>query len=682
VIPLTLAAVMLAWVILLLYQSYSRVTIDVGGQASPQQIFFGTEYRVNDPSQIVIPIEVVAGVFFVLLALIFVGLGQAMGSAFNAIPDRIAAYTADIAGSLAGIMAFGIVSYLRTPPLVWFVISMMICLYLAHRSLRGPAAWPQTGVQVVAAISVLLFTGLSEGMLMPRVQTFWSPYYKINYWRDPADLSIFTNNIGHQQMMRVAEKGPAYVLPHLLHRDAGEAPFQDVLIIGAGSGNDVQAALSFGVRHVDAVEIDPIINELGRRHHPDQPFSDPRVTVHVDDGRSFVKKTTRKYDLVIYALVDSLVLHSGYSSLRLESFLFTREAFQEIKARLKPNGVFAMYNFYRQGWVVTRLSALSQEVFGAAPLVISLPYRAAIAPDEQQRQSITFLLAGNTAALKSTFADKKYFWLNQTPRLNQAINGFGAAPPRAPARGAPEVPGDARADAWLKIGPASVKASQGELLPADDWPFLYLRERTIPALNVHGMMLVAFLSLGLLLLFAPVRTTRLNWRMFFLGAGFMLLETKSVVHMALLFGSTWVVNSIVFGAVLSMILLSNLFVHTVRPPRLRPYYVLLIAALVIGVLVPMNAFLALPGLTKVLASCAITFVPIFFAGVIFATAFRDSRQPDLDFGSNIAGVILGGLCEFFSLALGFNNLLVLAMAFYLLSAVLRRGWLLRSGSPG
>ena len=79
------------------------------------------------------------------------------------------------------------------------------------------------------------------------------------------------------------------------------------------------------------------------------------MTIHLDDGRSFIRKTASRYDLVCYAVVDSLALHSSYSSVRLESFLFTEQAFRDIKARLKPGGVFAMYNFYRQGWVVGRL---------------------------------------------------------------------------------------------------------------------------------------------------------------------------------------------------------------------------------------------------------------------------------------------------------------------------------------
>src|SRR5262249_7400218 len=148
-------------------------------------------------------------------------------------------------------------------------------------------------------------------------------------------------------------------------------------------------------------------------------------------------------------------------------------------------------------------------------------------------------------------------------------------------------------------------------------------------------------------------------------------ETKGVVHMALLFGSTWVVNSIVFFAILVLILLSNLYVLAARPRRLAPYYAMLFAALLINAWVPMAWFLALPGWSRVVASCAVVSLPIAFAGVIFAATFRDSRRPDVDFGSNIGGVILGGLCENLSLVVGFNHLLLVALVFYALSAILR-----------
>jgi hypothetical protein len=112
-------------------------------------------------------------------------------------------------------------------------------------------------------------------------------------------------------------------------------------------------------------------------------------------------------------------------------------------------------------------------------------------------------------------------------------------------------------------------------------------------------------------------------------------------------------------------------VLSVKPRTLWPYYVLLLGSLLVNAYVPMTYFLTLPGASKLVASCTVVFVPVFFAGVIFAAAFRDSSRPDVDLGSNIGGVILGGLSEYFSLVLGLNTVLWIAIGFYLLSALLR-----------
>jgi hypothetical protein len=225
---------------------------------------------------------------------------------------------------------------------------------------------------------------------------------------------------------------------------------------------------------------------------------------------------------------------------------------------------------------------------------------------------------------------------------------------------------------WISLAAARVPLGNAGPLPSDDWPQLYLRGREIPWAPIgQGLLTVALLSAAILFAFAPRRRLRMNWQMFFLGAGFMLLETKGVVHMALLFGSTWVVNSVVFFAILLMVLAANLYVVKVRPQKLALFYVLLIAALLVNALVPMNVFLSLPIVERTVLSCAVVFIPVLFAGVIFATRFRDSREPDVDFGSNVAGIILGGLSESLSLVLGFSHLLLVAVAFYLLSALLR-----------
>ncbi len=127
-----------------------------------------------------------------------------------------------------------------------------------------------------------------------------------------------------------------------------------------------------------------------------------------------------------------------------------------------------------------------------------------------------------------------------------------------------------------------------------------------------------------------------------------------------------------------MILLSNLFVMAFKPQRLWPYYALLLIALLVNAYVPMTFFLNLSGATRVLSSCAVVFVPVFFAGVIFAMSFRDGEHPDVNLGSNIGGAILGGMSENLSAMLGFGHLLLVAVAFYLLSAMVCPGtW--RSG---
>src|SRR4051794_6699945 len=157
----------------------------------------------------------------------------------------------------------------------------------------------------------------------------------------------------------------------------------------------------------------------GRRDHPDRPYDDPRVSVHIDDGRSFVRRTTRSYDLVSYAVVDSLVLHSGYSSLRLESYLFTEEAFRDIASKLNPDGVFVMYNLYRQGWIIGRLEQMVEKVFGQKPLVIALPYTDAITPGQAMNGGgYTFLIAGRPGskgleAVRAKFDKDSAFWLSK-----------------------------------------------------------------------------------------------------------------------------------------------------------------------------------------------------------------------------------------------------------------------------
>jgi hypothetical protein len=293
-------------------------------------------------------------------------------------------------------------------------------------------------------------------------------------------------------------------------------------------------------------------------------------------------------------------------------------------------------------------------------VVISLPFRDEIRAADSQIGHFTLLLAGADSerlrAIRESFERSRSFWVNPVVAQTEAVNGFRPSAPSAE---------------WHKVAPARVEPAAG-LLPSDDWPHLYLRSREVPWAPIgQGILVMALLSAAILLAFVPPGRAAPNAQMFFLGAGFMLLETKAVVHMALLFGSTWVVNSIVFFAILAMILAANLYVLKAGPRRLAPYYAALAAALLVNALVPMNTFLSLEPAARTLASCLVVFLPVFFAGVIFAAAFSASRRPGADFGWNVAGIIAGGLSEQLSLVVGFDHLVLIALGYYALSLALR-----------
>jgi len=288
------------------YHKWQGLAIDVGYQASPQEVFFGTEYRNPDIAQFAVPIEAIAGVFFILIALMFIGPGQVLGRAFDAYPDRVLGYSLNIGGSLTGILGFSALSFAQAPPAIWFLIS---CAGIAYLLYQDKGLLP---LRILALLALLIIIAIPLDWLSTKHETRWSPYYLV----DRVENLITVNTISHQEMVPFETSGSLYSslysLIHLLERHSGGEPFQDVLVIGAGSGNDIAHALRFGTNRIDAVEIDPVIQNIGIRYHPYQPYQDSRAIRHLDDGRHFLRTTDRKYDLVVYALVDSLILHSGY----------------------------------------------------------------------------------------------------------------------------------------------------------------------------------------------------------------------------------------------------------------------------------------------------------------------------------------------------------------------------------
>jgi SAM-dependent methyltransferase len=452
---LAVATIVAALAMVLIYRYWS-IAIDVGHQVSPQEVFFGTEYRNPDVARFSVPIELVVAVFFVLIALMFVGVGQVLGKAFDCFPNRVRGYTLNVAGSITGIIGFSILSLLQAPASVWFTVVCAGVGYLLFQQ-KG-LGWLRAAALIAVPILVTL---PSVYAAHKGHEVRWSPYYAIS--RNGNTIAV--NTIGHQTMVPFEQAGASYSLIHLIRRSIGGEPFHNALIIGAGSGNDLDHALRYNVADIDAVEIDPVILDIGIRLNPDHPYQDRRTHRHVDDGRHFLHTTDKKYDLVIYALVDSLVLHSSYSSIRLESFLFTQEAFADIKRVLKPDGVFVTYNFFRQGWIVERVASMAEKVWGCKPIILSLPYLSSLASSD--RAGFTVIIATCNPAMANAFSNRGTFWLNQVPPRNANVDGFAIKPEA--------MPHDERTN-WLKIAPTELLHDSGApVLASDDWPFLYLR---------------------------------------------------------------------------------------------------------------------------------------------------------------------------------------------------------------
>jgi SAM-dependent methyltransferase len=567
-------------------------------RASSDLIFFTAVSTSGPPPWVVIPI------LFALVAAVMTGIGKLVAEVFFELP-RLEAYRLDLIGSLIGIGSFTALSFLGAPPLVWgvAVAAMAIALLLPR-----PTAWGYAGAAVL--IGVLAFETFFSGAM-------WSPYYKIETERlgDPASpvTTVIANGVPHQAVwdaQRKAESEPFYSLPY--ERSARTEPGR-MLIIGAGTGTDVALALANGAEHIDAVEIDPKIRDVGLTANPNRPFDDPRVEVHITDGREFLQNTSNTYDTVILALPDSLTLVAGASQLRLESYLFTQQAMERVREVLNPDGVFAMYNYYRDPWLVGRLGATMAAAFGHAPCV-----------DLNDEQISASLLIA----------------------VDPAMQRCG---------------GEATAARLLAEAPEPA---------TDNWPFLYLRDPAIPGLYVAMLLVIIALS-GLAVGFSGVGVSkgRRYLDLFLLGAAFLLIETRAVTMFALLFGTTWLVNAIVFGGILIAVLAAVEFTRWFnrrgrgRIP-LPIAYAVLLASIALVFVVPPASLLGLPVPLRLITATALTFLPVFTANVIFASRFDDSADPTTAFGMNLLGAMVGGCLEYLALLTGYQALLIIAAALY------------------
>ena len=552
-------------------------------------IFFGAELKPSGP-----PRELALPAVFLAVALVLACIGNGIAVTFRQL-QNLDAYKFDLIGSLLGIIGFTALSFIGTPPIVWSLIAAAILVW---------SIWPRT-VRDTALVGIPLLILLATlGIESREDNVLWTPYYKANYGVNDDGAQVLVNGVPHWFQTRSTD-WPVYetVYDHL----ASDAPVEDLLVIGAGSGNDIAVALENGAQHVDAVEIDHRLLDLAKKNHPNRPYDDPRVDTHVDDGRAYLERADKNWNLILLALPDSLTLVQGASSIRLESYLFTKEAAEAYRDHLTDDGVFAMYNLYREGWLVDRYAATLADAFGHAPCVTKLDGTA-----------LAVLTVGKVPANVD-------------------------CPPN---------------DEWVRTSATPDPVS-------DDRPFPYLKNPSIPTFYLVALGLILLVSLLLVrAVGGPLRGMRNYLDLFFMGVAFLLLETKNVVQFALLFGTTWFVNALVFAGVLVSVILAVIVSQKFTVKNLIVPYVLLGLAIVVGWLIPQSSLLGLPMVPRLLTACAIAFAPIFIANVIFAQRFRATSSSTTAFAANLIGAMVGGVLEYTALVLGYRNLLLVALLLY------------------
>lgn len=591
----------------------------------PRQYFllgvgFGDHALTSVPSmfQAAKAYVVIVSIFGLIVAT-FAALTSKMGQLLNEkMPLR--AYSINVAGSLLGIAGFSIVSYIQSPPLLWLVLVYIATLYFFW----GRAELKLTLLYFVASALVTARVALVS-------PAFWSPYYRISLnMTDHADHSQIGVTVNYDGFQEIQDLSPRYLqsIPENIQRSQRrhyDLPYQlskrkveSVLILGGGTGNDAAAALRHGANHVDVVEIDPVIARLGRELHPERPYESKSVHLHVDDARSFLHKTERRYDLVIFATLDSHAAFSSLSSIRMDNFVFTNDSVRRVRSLLNPGGGVTINFFAIKPWLSQRHLTVLQEVMGNTPMVLASPTNQEI-----------ILLSGDLF----------------DPSRELEVTDYQPVA--------------------LPFTFSQVEAT------TDDWPFLFLEQRGIPFHYLSPLLIICALAI-IPLRYCKLKVGNIDWHLFFMGASFLLIESKAVTTLGLLFGSTWLVNSVVIGSILLMILLANCCISLGYDGSFGALYSVLIVTLILNFVFPFDWLNTLVWELRLAVAGMIVASPLFIAALIFAKAFSEVSSPSIALASNLFGSLVGGVLEYVDMWTGLRWLNLLALAFYLVSYLFLR----------
>ncbi|MBR0754587.1 hypothetical protein JQ604_20575 [Bradyrhizobium jicamae] len=573
-----------------------------------------------------VPLYLLLGMSFVLCACICYPVGQLCGKLLGS-TDALRAYGLNLAGSIVGVLVLFVMSLFWLPPAVWFTaVGGTLLVFVLARDARMPLG--------VASLCLLLV--VLSWPVQTEIQRIYSPYQLLERMgKSDGLMNILSGGSYYQKVFNFAEANRGHESEEDGYvRAYYEFPFnfkrapERVAIVGAGSGNDVAAALRMGASHVDAIEIDPAIAFLGKRYHPEHPYDDPRVTLHINDARNFFRTAHQKYDLIIYGVLDSHTSLSHASNLRVDSYVYTREGITEAFRLLKPDGVMSIAFALPNESLGFKLSHILQGIPGAGrPLAIRVGYDSKTTTAFVAQNGRDVSLADPGGHAKFGFADVSAHFAQPYP---------------------------------------------AESIPTDDWPFFYMIARTYP---VSYMV-----ALGMVLLLSTMFVRRtIGWTgpvergylpFFFLGAGFMLVETKAITELGLHLGGTWFVVAATIIMVLVMAFLANLMAQRKLLPRTGLAYLGLLISLLVGYFSARNHELTMFSLPAVglVVSCVLLTIPLFFSGMVFSGLIgKADVNVSTALAYNLMGALFGGLMEYNSMYFGFAFLYLLAMGFYALA---------------
>lgn len=572
-----------------------------------------------------LPLYLLLAMSFVLCACICYPVGQLCGKLLHS-SNALKAYGLNLLGSILGVVALFVMSLFWLPPVVWFtVVGGILLFFVLSRDARLP----------VGVASFCLLLTILSWPVQPETQRLYSPYQLLERTaKSDGLMQILSGGFYYQKVFNLAESNRGHEPDEDRYvRAYYEFPFnfkkkpERVAIVGSGSGNDVAAALRMGALHVDAIEIDPAIAYFGKFYHPEHPYDDPRVTLTINDARNFFRTTHQQYDLIIYGVLDSHTALSHASNLRVDSYVYTREGITEAFKLLKPDGVLSIAFALPNESLGYKLSHILQDMPGAGkPLAIRTLYdsHTTTAFIAQKGRDVTI------------------------PDANVSAVGFTNV-----------------SDHFAQPYP---EAS----IPTDDWPFFYMIGRTYPVSYMIALGMVLLLSyffvrktIGLT---DPIERGYLPF--FFLGSGFMLVETKAITELGLHLGGTWFVVAAAIISVLVMAFLANLIVQRQAFQRTDFAYLGLLVSLLIGYIYARNHdLIALSSpLASLLVSCVLLTIPLFFSGIVFSTLIgRAKINISTALAYNLMGALFGGLMEYNSMYFGFAFLYLLAIGFYFLA---------------